>query len=120
MAKRRVIIRKSDFEKYSKSLIKNYQSVSFTPLTKNYFEKRATYFALKNKSYLADQYAHYEYPANMLKRLTGFRLYNYNYPLWLVRYTDNGDMVIRAGLRQPESNLGFVMLVEKEKHCERI
>jgi len=115
MAKRRVIIRESDFDKYSKSLSKDYQSVSFTPLTKNYFEKRATYFALKNKSYLADQYAHYEYPANMLGRLTGFKLHNYNYPRWLVKYADNGDMVIRAGLRQPESNLGFVTLVEKEK-----
>lgn len=115
MAKRRVIIRESDFDKYSKSLSKDYQSVSFTPLTKNYFEKRATYFALKNKNYLADQYAHYEYPANMLGRLTGFKLHNYNYPRWLVRYADNGDMVIRAGLRQPESNLGFVTLVEKEK-----
>ena len=115
MAKRRVIIRESDFDKYSKSLSKDYQSVSFTPLTKNYFEKRATYFALKNKSYLADQYAHYEYPANMLGRLTGFKLHNYNYPRWLVKYADNGNMVIRAGLRQPESNLGFVTLVEKEK-----
>ena len=115
MAKRRVIIRESDFDKYLKSLSKDYQSVSFTPLTKNYFEKRATYFALKNKSYLADQYAHYEYPANMLGRLTGFKLHNYNYPRWLVKYADNGNMVIRAGLRQPESNLGFVTLVEKEK-----
>jgi hypothetical protein len=119
MAKRRIIIRELDFEKYSKSMIKNCQSVSFTPLTKNYFEKRATYFALKNKGYLADQYAHYEYPANMLNRLTGFKLYNYNYPSWLVRYTDSGNMVIRAGLRQPESNLGFVTLTERKKD-ERI
>lgn len=115
MAKRRIIIRESDFNRYSKSLKKECQTISFTPLTKNYFEKRATYFALKNKSYLADQYALYEYPANMLKRLTGFKLFNYKYPNWLVKYTDTGSMVIRAGLRQPESNLGFVTLIDKEK-----
>jgi hypothetical protein len=115
MAKRRLIIRESDFEKFSKSLKKDYQSVSFTPLTKQYFEKRATYFALKSKQYLADQYAHYEYPANMLGRLTGFNLHNRQYPFWLVKYNEAGHMVIRAGLRQPESNLGFVTLVDKEK-----
>lgn len=115
MAKRRVIIREADFEKLPKSEKAKYQNVTFVPLTKNYFEKRATYFALKDKKYLADQYAHYEYPANMLGRLTGFKLYNRQYPFYLVKYNDDGVMVMRAGLRQPESRVGYLTLVEKEK-----
>jgi hypothetical protein len=51
----------------------------------------------------------------MLGRLTGFNLHNRQYPFWLVKYNEAGHMVIRAGLRQPESNLGFVTLVDKEK-----
>lgn len=115
MPKRRVIIRESDFDKLEKSLSKEYQRITFTPLTRNYFEKRVTFYALKGKSYLADQYAHYEYPANMLGRLTGFKLHSTQYPFWLVKYNDQGEMVIRAGLRQPESRLGFVTMVEKDR-----
>lgn len=115
MAKRRLIIRESDFDKLQKQFAKQCQQVTFTPFTKGYFEKRVTYYALKGKAYLADQFAHYEYPANMLGRLTGFKLHNRQYPSWLVKYNSNDEMTIKAGLRQPESRLGFVTLVDKAK-----
>jgi hypothetical protein len=115
MPKRRIIIREADFEKVKSKLKKDYQQVSFTPLTQGYFEKRVTYYALKGKGYLADQFAHYPWPANMLGRLTGFKLHDRRYPQWLVRYNSSGEMTIKAGLRQPESVLGYVTLVDKEK-----
>jgi hypothetical protein len=115
MAKRRIIIRELDLQKVEKKLKKEYQQVKFTPFTRDYFEKRVTYFALKSKKYLADQYAHYEYPANMLGRLTGFKLHNSQYPCWLVKYNESGEMVIRAGLRQPESRVGYLTLVDIDK-----
>lgn len=113
MPKRRIIIRELDLEKNSKRLEKKFQRVVFTPFTKTFFERRVTYYALKGKSYLADQYAHYEYPANMLRRFTSFKLYDSRYPSWLVRYNESGEMLIRAGLRQPESRLGYLTLVDK-------
>lgn len=113
MPKRRIIIREIDLKKDRKKFEKQYQRVEFTPFTRTFFERRVTYYALKGKSYLADQYAHYEYPANMLGRFTSFNLHDRRYPYWLVRYGENGEMLIRAGLRQPESRVGYLTLVNK-------
>jgi len=113
MPKRRLIIRETDLAKAEKKLKAKYSSVTFTPFTKKYFEKRVTYFALKGKDYLAKQYAHYEYPSNMLGRFTSFVLHDNRYPRWLVRYNEQGEMLIRAGLRQPESRVGYLTLVDK-------
>lgn len=105
MAPRRVIIRESEFKSMSKL---QRGDAKFVPFTKDYFAKRATYFFLKGKKYLADQYNHYEYPMHMIGILTNFVLHKQNYSYWLIRYNDAGEMVIRAGLRQPESRLGFI------------
>lgn len=113
MPKRRIIIREDDLARDRRKLEKQYQQVEFTVFTRSYFERRVTYFALKGKSYLADQYSHYEYPANMLSRFTSFKLYDSRYPRWLARYNEAGELVIRAGLRQPESRVGYLTLVEK-------
>lgn len=113
MPKRRIIIREIDFNKDRNKLQKRYQRVNFTSFTKSFFERRVTYYALKGKDYLVDQFAHYEYPANMLGRFTSFKLYDSRYPNWLVRYNDNGEMVIRAGLRQPESRVGYLTAVDR-------
>ena len=113
MPKRRIIIREDDLVKNRRKFEKKYQRIEFTTFTKSFFERRVTYFALKGKGYLADQYAHYEYPANMLNRFTSFKLHDSRYPSWLVRYNETGEMVIRAGLRQPESRLGYLTLVDK-------
>lgn len=113
MAKRRIIIREYDLEKCLKDLERQFESVSFTPLKKEYFERRATYFALKGKQYIADQYSYYEYPNNMLGRITNLKLHNRNYSSWLVKFDADDYLTIRAGLRQPESKLGLLTLVEK-------
>ena len=113
MAKRRIIIREYDYDKKLKELEREYASVSFTPLKKEYFERRSTYFALKGKQYLADQYSFYEYPNSMLSRFTNLKLHNRNYPTWLVKFDADDYLTIRAGLRQPESRLGLMTVVER-------
>ena len=109
MATRRLIIRELDFVKISTpSKAKWYKSITFTPLTRRYFEKRITHSVVKGKGYLADQYSLYEYPNAMLKRLTMFKMHDDRYPWWLIKYDKNDELVIRAGIRQPESKLGIV------------
>jgi hypothetical protein len=113
--KRRQIIREIDFNKLPKTDVAKYESVTFTPLTKAWFEKRATFFYLKNKKYLADQFALNDYPDSMLRRFTSFDFYKDEYKYWLLKYNTEGELVIRAGLRQPESRLGFVTFKEKTR-----
>ena len=112
--KKRLIIRESDFKKIPKSTINRYESVMFTPFTKDYFKKRVVWYSLKGKQYLVKQYMYYEYPGSLLRRMTEFKLYDRNYQYWLCKYDEDGEMKIRAGLGQPESRLGFVTFREKQ------
>lgn len=111
--KRRLIIREYDLKKLPKSVTNRYD-IKFTPFTRQYFEKRVTYYSLKGKGYLVKQYLHYEYPESLLKRMTGFKMHDRNYQYWLCKYDEEGQLKIRAGLGQPESRVGFVTLKEKE------
>jgi len=104
--KKHYIIRESDIKKLPADVRKAYD-VSFKPLTQEYFERRSTWFYLKGKKYLGDQYAMHQYPKDMLRRITNIPLWSQDYLNWLICYTDAGDMTIRAGLRQPESKLGL-------------
>lgn len=104
--KKHYIMRESDIAKLPADVRKNYD-VGFKPLTKEYFERRTTFFYLKGKKYLGDQYALSDYPKDMLRRITNIPLYSTDYLNWLIRYNDAGEMVIRAGMRQPESRLGL-------------
>lgn len=104
--KKHYIMRESDIKKLPVTVRKHYD-VSFKPLTRDYFERRTTWFYLKGKKYLGDQYAMYEYPKDMLKRITNIPLFTTDYLNWLVKYNDADELTIRAGLRQPESRLGL-------------
>lgn len=104
--KKHYIIRESDIKKLPADVRKAYD-VSFKPLSKDYFERRTTWFYLKGKKYLGDQYATYDYPKDMLRRITNIPLWSTDYLNWLIRYNDAGEMTVRAGLRQPESRLGL-------------
>jgi hypothetical protein len=111
--KRRLIIREYDLKKLPKRVTDRYD-IKFTPFTRQYFEKRVTYYSLKGKEYLVKQYLHYDYPESLLKRMTGFKFHDRNYQYWLCKYDDEGQLQIRAGLKQPESRIGFVTMKEKE------
>ena len=104
--KKHYIIRESDIKKLPADVRKAYD-VAFKPFTKEYFERRATFFYLKGKKYLGDQYALSDYPKDMLRRITNIPLYSTDYLNWLVRYNDADEMTVRAGMRQPESRLGL-------------
>lgn len=110
--KKHYIIRESDIKKLPAAVRKQYD-VRFKPLTRDYFERRTTWFYLKGKKYLGDQYAMYEYPKDMLMRITNIPLFTTDYLNWLIKYDDNDELVIRAGLRQPESRLGLGVFKEK-------
>jgi hypothetical protein len=104
--KKHYVIRESDIKKLPADVRKAYD-VTFKPLTKEYFERRTTFFYLKGKKYLGDQYALSDYPKDMLRRITNIPLYSTDYLNWLIRYNDTGEMTVRAGMRQPESRLGL-------------
>ena len=110
--KKRQLMRESDFLKLPKSLLERYD-VRFKPFTRSYFEKRTTWFYLKGVNYVADQYALYEYPQHLLKRLTGVHWHNSTQQAYLYKYNEQGELVVRAGLRQPESRFGLATFREK-------
>jgi hypothetical protein len=111
MAKRRFIIRESDYKTLGKGYLADYESHQYKPFSRSFFDRRATYYSLKSKQeYLADQYALAEYPHIMLRKLTQFKLFDARYPTWMLRWQGE-DLMIRAGLRQPESQLGYLILV---------
>ena len=112
--KKRQLMRESDFLKLPKSLLERYD-VSFKPFTKDYFERRTTWFYLKGIKYVGDQYALYEYPQHLLKRLTGVHWHNSAQQAYLYKYNEAGELVVRAGLRQPESRFGLATFREKRK-----
>lgn len=110
MAKRRIIIRESDFKSLSKGDLKKYESYEYKPFERSFFDRRATYYSLKSKqAYLADQYALADYPHLMIAKLTQFKLYDRRYPQWMLRWQGD-ELLIRAGLRQPECALGYLTL----------
>ena len=104
--KKHYIMRESDIKKLPADVRKAYD-VGFKPFTKEYFERRTTFFYLKGKKYLGDQYALSDYPKDMLRRITNIPLYSTDYLNWLIRYNDADEMTVRAGMRQPESRLGL-------------
>jgi len=112
--KKRQLMRESDFLKLPKRITNEYE-VSFKPFTRNYFERRTTWFYLKGKKYIGDQYAHYEYPRELLVRLTGVHWHNTNQKHYLFKYNEQGELVARAGLRQPESRFGLATFRERSK-----
>lgn len=118
MAKRRIIIRESDFKSLRKSDLSKYESYEFKPFTRSFFDRRATYYALKSKqAYLADQYALAEWPHLMIGKLTQFKLHDRRYPSWMLRWQGE-ELLIRAGLRQPESVLGYLTVVDNPESAK--
>lgn len=111
--KKHYLIRESDISKITGEVRKKY-SITFKPLTQEYFERRSTFFYLKGKKYLGDQYALNPYPRDMICRISNIILWDTGYLNWLIRYNDDGELAIRAGLRMRESRLGLGVFKEKQ------
>lgn len=110
--KKRQLMRESDFNKLRTSWLDRY-TVTFKPFTRDYFERRTTWYYLKGIKYVGDQYAHYEYPQALLQRLTGVHWFNSSQRGYLYRYNESGDLMVRAGLRQPECKMGLATFRKK-------
>ena len=111
--KKRQLMRESDFEKLPKRITNQY-SVTFKPFTREYFSRRTTWYYMKGVKYVGDQYAHYEYPRELLVRLTGVHWWDSNQREYLYKYNEAGELVVRAGLRQPESRFGLATFRKKD------
>lgn len=111
--KKRQLMRERDFNKLPKSILERY-TVTFKPFTRDYFARRTTWFYLKGIKYVGDQYALYEYPQHLLKRLTGVHWWNSSQRDYLYKYNEAGELVVRAGLRQPESRFGLATFRKKD------
>jgi len=112
--KKRQLMREIDFTKLPKDVLARYD-VTFKPFTRTYFEKRTTWYYLKGIKYIGDQYALYEYPQHLLDRLTGVHWFNHNQKYYLYKYNAEGELVVRAGLRQPESRFGLATFRERKE-----
>ena len=105
------LIRESDYKKFQKAEGPNWDTMEFRPVTREWLQKQANWFTLKGTKHIAQQYRHWQYPQEWLRR-TNIRHYQNNYQDWLCRWDDAGVFRIRAGLGHPESVLGLA-IVEK-------
>ena len=103
------LMRESDFKKYQKTDAKEWDTMDFRPVSREWLQKQANWFTLKGNKNIATQFRHWQYPAEWLRR-TNIRKYQNNYQDWLCRWDDAGVFRIRAGLGHPESVLGLVVL----------
>ena len=112
--KRRVIIRETDFKKLPIWEKKKYDSITFEPITKEWLQRQVTWFSMKGNKNLANDYRHWQYPNEMIKRFYKTPLYDRRYKNWLVDYNEQGEMQIRAGINQPLSRVGIAVFRKEE------
>ena len=104
--KRVMLIRESDFKKVQKQDAKEWDTMEFKPVTREWLQKQANWFILKGNKTIATQFRHWQYPGEWIQR-TNIRKFQNNYEQWLYRYDDNGIMRVRASLGQPETVMGL-------------
>ena len=114
MANKKVIIRESDYLRLPAWEKDKYDSVTFAPITREWLQRQVTFFSMKGKKNLVNDYRHWQYPNEMIKRFYKTPLYDRRYKNWLIDYNDQGEMCIRAGINQPTSRLGIVSFFKEE------
>jgi hypothetical protein len=107
--KKVMLIRDSDFNKYTKSNTDSWDKLEFRPITKEWLQKQANWFMLKGSKTIATQYRHWPYPSEWVRR-TNLSKYQGNYESWLYRWDGDGIMRVRASLGQPESIMGIAIM----------
>ena len=114
MANKKVIMRESDYRRLPAWEKSRYDSITFTPITKEWLQKQVTWFTMKGNKSWANDYRHWPYPNEMIKRFHKISMYDRRYKNWLIDYNDQGEMQIRAGINQPTSLLGIVSFFKEE------
>lgn len=112
--KKQIVIRFSDFVKYNKRF-ERYNNVEWNPITQDFLQKQATWYAVKGKPHISSQYRHWPYPQGWVSRITNLKLFDEAYRNWLCRWDDEGQFAIRAGINLKESLLGIMSYEEKER-----
>ena len=111
--KRVFLIRESDYKKFQKTEAKEWDTMEFKPVTREWLQKQANWFTLKGTKHIATQFRHWQYPHEWIRR-TNIGKYQNNYRDWLYRYDDEGVMRVRAALGQPESIMGLAVVEKVE------
>lgn len=104
--KRITLIRESDFKKYQKTDAKEWDTMEFKPVTREWLQKQANWFILKGNKHIATQFRHWQYPHEWVRR-TNIRKFQNNYDGWLYRYDEQGVLRVRASLGHVESVMGL-------------
>jgi len=104
--KRVVLIRESDFKKYQKTDHREWDTMEFKPVTREWLQKQANWFILKGNKVIATQFRHWQYPHEWVRR-TNIRKFQHNYDGWLYRYDEQGILRVRASLGHVESVMGL-------------
>jgi hypothetical protein len=100
------LIRESDFKRYQKADAKEWDTMEFKPVTREWLQKQANWFTLKGTKHIATQYRHWQYPHEWVQR-TNIRKFQNNYDSWLYRYDEQGVLRVRASLGHAESVMGL-------------
>jgi hypothetical protein len=104
--KKVVLIRESDFKKYQKTDAREWDTMEFKPVTREWLQKQANWFTLKGNKTIATQFRHWQYPHEWVMR-TNIRKFQHNYDGWLYRYDEQGILRVRASLGHAESVMGL-------------
>lgn len=88
--------------------------MSFVPITQDWLQKQVTWYSMKGNKKFADDYKHWQYPDQMIRRFHKVPLYDRRYKNWLVNYNEAGEMQVRAGINLRASRLGFGIFEKDE------
>jgi len=100
------LIRESDFKRYQKVDAKDWDTMEFKPVTREWLQKQANWFTLKGTKHIATQYRHWQYPHEWVRR-TNIHKFQNNYDNWLYRYDEQGVLRVRASLGHSETVMGL-------------
>jgi hypothetical protein len=107
------LIRESDFKRFQKTDAKEWDTMEFKPVAREWLQKQANWFTLKGNKAIATQFRHWQYPQEWVRR-TNIRKFQNNYQEWLYRWDDEGVLRVRASLGQPESVMGLAIIEKLE------
>ncbi len=112
--KKKLIIRESDFKRLPLWERRRFDRMTFVPITQAWLQKQVTFHTMKGNKKYADDFRHWQYPEQMLRRFHKVPMYDRRYKNWLVNYNEEGEMQVRAGINLRASRLGFGIFEKDE------
>jgi len=109
---REQVLREYDYATFPEWFTERWD-VTFTVLTKHYFESKFLWHTLQNNKRFAEQYALYEYPERMINAITDLCFWVPIYKHWLIKYNEHDELVVRTHVNHPDSRLGIGTFTER-------